>query len=258
VDAVIEGIPPATEVFRSLCREMKAVGSKALIVDLERNFGGNDLMVPMLLYFLVGFDQTVTMIEETAAIQKMSPLFDQSTETGIDLAEVPYSGRVPLVLTDYDFSLDARFMEGDRLHDAVGATILRMFRRTPTFSAVFEDRQDEGCYLPERIMVLSGNATQSSGFDLMTNLNRLGAEIVGVPSSQAGNSFGNVRRFVLPNSKLEGYVATKYFVQFPDEAATGYVLQPHHTLTYRELATRDFDPNATLLLALELLEKGCH
>jgi hypothetical protein len=256
VDAVIEGIPPATDVFRSLCEEMKAAGSKALIVDLRRNFGGNDLMVPMLLYFLVGFDQTVTVIAETAAIQKMSPLFDQSTETGIDLAEVPYSGRVPLVLTDYDFSLDARFMEGGRLHDSVSASLLRMFRQTPTFSAVFEGRQDEGCYLPERIMVLSGNATQSSGFDLMTNLHRLGAEIVGVPSSQAGNSFGNIRHFMLPNSKLEGYVATKYFVQFPDEAATGYVLQPDHTLTFRELAARDFDPNATLLLALELLETG--
>jgi len=253
MDAVLEGIPSATEVFRSLCREMKAAGSTSMIVDLRRNFGGNDLMVPMLLYFLVGFDRTVTVIEETAAIQKMSPLFDQSTEAGIDLADIPYSDSVPLVLTDYDFSLDARFMEGERLHDAVGASLLRMFRRTPTFSAVFEGRQDEGCYLPERILVLSGNATQSSGFDLMTNLHRLGAEIVGVPSSQAGNSFGNVRHFVLPNSKLEGYMATKYFVQFPDEAATGFVLQPHHALTYRRLAEFDFDPNATLLLALEIL-----
>jgi hypothetical protein len=253
LDAVIEGIASATDVFQRLCRDMKAAGSRALVVDLRKNFGGNDLMVPIFLYFLVGFDRTVTVVEETAAIQKMSPLFAESTEAGIDLAEIPYTDRVPLMLTDYDFSLDAQFMTGGQLSDAVGANLLRMFHRTPTFSAVFDERENEGCYSPERILVLSGNATQSSGFDLLTNLYRLGAEVVGVPSSQAGNSFGNIRHFVLPHSKLEGYVSTKYFVQYPHEAATGFALQPHHTLTYRKLAALDFDPNASLLLAMEIL-----
>ena len=253
LDAVIGGIASATEVFQPLCRDMKAAGSKALVVDLRKNFGGNDLMVPIFLYFLVGFDRTVTVVEQTAAIQKMSPLFAESTEAGIDLAEIPYTDRVPLVLTDYDFSLDAQFMTGGQLRDAVGASLLRMFHQTPTFSAVFDEREDEACYFPQRILVLSGNATQSSGFDLLTNLYRLGAEIVGVPSSQAGNSFGNIRHFVLPQSKLEGYVSTKYFLQYPHEAATGFTLQPHHTLTYSKLTALDFDPNASLLLALEIL-----
>jgi len=256
MDAVIEGIASATGVFQPLCRDMKAASSRALVVDLRKNYGGNDLMVPIFLYFLVGFDRTVTVVEETAAIQKFSPLFAESTEAGIDLAEIPYSDRVPLVLADYDFSLDAQFMPDGQLRDALGANLLRMFRQTPTFSAVFDKREDEGCYFPERILVLSGNATQSSGFDLLTNLYRLGAEIVGVPSSQAGNSFGNVRHFALPNSKLEGHVATKYFVQYPDEAATGFALQPHHTLTYRKLIDLNFDPNASVLLALEVLNSG--
>lgn len=253
LDAVIEGINSATDVFQTLCRDMKAAGTRALVVDLRKNFGGNDLMVPIFLYFLVGFERTVAVVGETAAIQKMSPLFAGSTATGIDLAEIPYTDRVPLVLTDYDFSLDAQFMTGGKHHDAVAAELLRMFRQTPTFSAVFDERENEGCYFPEKILVLSSNATQSSGFDLLTNLYRLGAEIVGVPSSQAGNSFGNIRHFVLPHSQLQGYVSTKYFVRFPHEAATGFALQPHHTLTYRRLAALDFDPNASLLLALEIL-----
>jgi hypothetical protein len=253
MDAVIDGIASATGVFQPLCKDLKASGSRALVVDLRKNFGGNDLMVPIFLYFLVGFDRTVTLVGETTAIQKYSPLFAESSEAGIDLAEIPYSDRVPLVLADYDFSLDAQFMSDGQLRDAVGANLLRMFHQTPTFSAVFDNRDDEGCFSPEKIVVLSGNATQSSGFDLLTNLYRLGAEIVGVTSSQAGNSFGNVRHFALPNSKLEGYLATKYFVQYPDEAATGFALQPHYTLTYRKLAELNFDPNASLLLALEIL-----
>ena len=74
-----------------------------------------------------------------------------------------------------------------------------------------------------------------------------------VHSERGTHESGNIRHFVLPQSKLEGYVSTKYFVQYPHEAATGFTLQPHHTLTYRKLTALDFDPNASLLLALEIL-----
>lgn len=253
LDLVIAGIASATETFQELFREMKTAGTRALIIDLRRNFGGNDLMVPIFLYFLVGFDRMVSVFEETAAIQKLSPFFAEGTEAGIDLGEVSAAARVPLKLGDYDFSLDPRFMPEASLTEAVRASYLRLFQQTPTFMSVFEPREDEAAFFPERILVLSGNGTQSSGFDLLAHLYRLGAEIVGVPASQAGNSFGNIRHFVLPYSQLEGYVSTKYFVHFADEAPIGFTLAPHHLLTYRRLVDFDFDPNASLLLALETL-----
>lgn len=250
---VFAGIASATETFQSLFRDMKASSSRALIIDLRRNFGGNDLMVPIFLYFLVGFDRTVSLLGEMTEIQRLSALFADSTQAGIDLDGISYAGLVPLREGDYDFSLDPRFMPPGRGSGAVRDHYLRLFEKSPTFYSVFESRESEASYSPERIMVLSSNGTQSSGFDLLVNLERLGAEIVGVPASQAGNGFGNIRHFTLRFSQLEGWISTKYFLRFPDEAPIGYVLPPSHPLTYRKLAAFDFDPNASLLLALEVL-----
>jgi hypothetical protein len=230
---------------------MRLAETETLIVDLRNNFGGNDLMVQIFLYFLVGFDRTVSVAEQTAAIRKTSPLLNESTEAGIDLHEIHYADRVPLQLGDYDFSLDSSFMSRNDLNVAARNSYLRMFRQMPTFFEVFEARQDEACYFPTRILVLSGNGTQSSGFDLLTHLHRLGAEIVGVAPSQAGNCFGDIRHFELTNSKVGGWLSTKYFVAYPDEAPTGFALQPDHPLTYQRLASYGFDPNASLLFALE-------
>jgi len=251
---LIAAIPSATETFSSLFGAMQETGSKTLIVDLSQNYGGNDLMVQIFLYFLVGFDETVALAEQTAAIRKLSPLLATSSRSGLDLAEIEYSDSVPLALEDYDFSADFHFMPEATLDRAVRERFLRMFAQMPSFYALFRTRHQEAAYRPERIVVLCSNATQSSGFDLMTNLYRLGALIVGVPSSQAGNGFGDIRRFELTHSKLAGYVSTKYFFAFPEQPATGFTLEPHHTLTYPKLASYDFDNNAILLLALEVLD----
>ncbi len=251
---LIAAIPSATETFSSLFGAMQEAESKTLIVDLSRNYGGNDLMVQIFLYFLVGFDETVALAEQTAAIRKLSPLLATSSRSGLDLAEIEYSDSVPLALEDYDFSADFHFMPEATLDRAVRERFLRMFAQMPSFYALFRTRHQEAAYRPETIVVLCSNATQSSGFDLMTNLYRLGALIVGVPSSQAGNGFGDIRRFELTHSKLVGYVSTKYFFAFPEQPATGFTLEPHHTLTYPKLASYDFDNNAILLLALEVLD----
>ncbi len=90
---------------------------------------------------------------------------------------------------------------------------------------------------------------------MMINLTQLGAQTMGVPSKQSGNSFGNVRLFKLQNSEITGYVATKYFQNFPIDSEKGTILMPDHQLTYNKLVSLDFDPNATLIYAMELINK---
>jgi len=252
LDEVIAGIPAATMVFQSLFREMKAAGTETLIIDLRHNFGGNDLMVPILLYFMVGFDHTVSLVSQTATVQKTSSLLDRSSSTGVQLDQISYHNRVPLRLGDYDFSLDSQLMASPELRRATAESLTRMLRHAPTFHEVFAAHQDEALYRPRRILVLSDNGTQSSGFDLLTQLVRLGAEVVGVTPSQAGNCFGNIRQFRLGHSGISGWVSTKYFIAYPNQAPIGFALAPDHPLTYQDLVDREFDPHACLLLAMEL------
>jgi hypothetical protein len=252
IGEVIAGIPSAAEIFAKLLGEMKQAGTRTLIVDLRNNFGGNDLMVQMLLYYLVGFDEMVTVSAQTSTVRKLSPLLASSTQMGLDPGAISYAKAVPLVAEDYDFSLDARFMVPGELHEAAAENYAGMFRQLPSFAAEFGSRHNEALYKPARIYVLAGNATQSSGFDLLTQLRRIGAVIVGVTPSQAGNSFGNIHQFRLTHSGLTGWVSTKHFVGYAGEALTGYALVPQHPLTYATLAASSFDPNAALLLALEL------
>ena len=62
-------------------------------------------------------------------------------------------------------------------------------------------------------------------------------------------------RFKLKHSGLSGQVPRKYFIFFPDDPEMGRVLMSHYVLPYKKLIEYNFDPNAEILLALEVLSK---
>jgi hypothetical protein len=87
----------------------------------------------------------------------------------------------------------------------------------------------------------------------MWALQKFGATVAGSPSAQAGNGFMDALRFRLENSGLEGQVSSKQVSYFPGDPVKGEVLRPDIELTYEYLASKDFDKNAVVLLALEEL-----
>ena len=50
-------------------------------------------------------------------------------------------------------------------------------------------------------------------------------------------------------------LSSGYMVAFPDDPEMGKVLRPHYPLTYEKLAEYNFDPNAEVLYALELVSE---
>ena len=75
-----------------------------------------------------------------------------------------------------------------------------------------------------------------------------------VSSAQVGNSFGDILRFKLNHSGLNGTVSRKYFIFFSHDPEMGKILMPHYVLPYKKLVEYNFDPNAEILFALELVE----
>ena len=251
VDDILAGIPEATNVFKELVVAMKRAGTTRLIVDLRENTGGNDLMVPMLLYFLFGQESTA-FYDEGFQISRYSELYFQ-VYANASLAEINSGRAVPLKVGDYDFS-------GQRARDdgndpvALSNVAGQLQKRTPTFYEVFSQDIYENFYRPPQLVVLSSPWTYSSGFTMLAALEGLGATVVGTPSAHAGNNFGDSLLFQLTNTQLRGAVSFKQNVTFPDDPVKGRYLRPDVLLTYEKWASLDFDPNAEVLLARESVQ----
>jgi hypothetical protein len=84
------------------------------------------------------------------------------------------------------------------------------------------------------------------------DLYRAGATLVGTPSAQASNTFGNGLLWELDNTGLQGQVTRSYFVIVPEDSGLAKVLPVQVPLTYEKLSSYRFDPNAEFLLALEV------
>jgi hypothetical protein len=253
INDIIAGIPSATEVFRSLVIDMRNAGSKTLLIDLRKNSGGNSLMGNILTYFLYG-KKRLQSLDKGYSIKKYSDLyFSQYTADNLEKinADQPFS----LMKEDYDFSGEVSYHNKDDRtanQDRIFEGYLKMI---PTFMEEVKSGKYDGYYLPEKVIVICSAWTYSSGYDLMATLYKLGATLVGVPSSQAGNCFGDVLMFKLKNTGISGQVSFKLMLAFPDDPERGRLLQPDFPLTYSKLASCDFDPNADILLAIDLAKR---
>jgi hypothetical protein len=254
LEDVIKGLPSATELFTSLFREMKEAKTEFLLVDVSKCQGGQDYIILFLLYFLVGFKKGVELIQTRSNVLKLSKLLDEKTKDGLDLESVSYYDKVPLIINDYLFSSDKSFSQ---CMDDSGEieSYAQSMKQMPSFYKEFTKREFESYYIPNNILVLVSDITHSSGFDLMLNLNRIGAVNVGVASGQSGNHFGNIRQFELNNSKIKGKVATRFFIAFPDKPMKHLTHEPDFKITYEKLMEYNFDVNSILLYALDLIKE---
>ena len=245
----LQGIPSATETFSNLLLAMKAAKTRNLIVDLRGNGGGNSYMCWMLLYFLYG-DRAMTEFGEGYDIPRYSDLYFQ-LYTATSLEQINKGRAVPLEKGDFDFLNEERYRKQQGTED-----IESFLANSPTFMAVYRSGRFNGTYTPQNVVVLCSPLTYSSGFNLMTALSKKGATIVGTPSAQPGNNFGDSLILQLKNTGIQAFVAFKQLISFPDDPEKGRLFPIDHPLTFAKLASTGFDPNAEVLLALEVIASG--
>jgi hypothetical protein len=246
IQQVLKGIPSAGEAFCGLGSAMKDARTRTLIVDLRDNGGGNGYMIQMLLYVLFG-DKPMRAYSEGYSIARYSDLFFKVYESR-DLGQINQGRALPLQAGDYDFREEDQYRNKGGVSENVDAEIAK----SPTFQAIYASGRFAGIYAPSRIIVLSSAMTYSSGFNLMTALKKNGAILVGTPSAQPGNNFGDSLILQLKNTGIQAFVAFKQILTYPDDPALGRCLPMDHRLTYAKLSSFGFDPNAEVLLALEI------
>jgi hypothetical protein len=257
IKEALAGIPSATETFRELVKEMREAGTRTLLVDLRNNDGGNSTMYNILLYYLYGKEILWRAKTQHTETERFSECYFQNNSP--EYFERINRGRtVPLTRTDYDFSGDwyGCIQRNPSAIDQIKSEWeLRELDKMPTFAAEYRSGKYENHYLPANVMVLISPKTFSSGYTLMYYLFRAGAKIVGTPSAQAGNCFGEPFDFKLQHSGLTGTISHKQYVNFHDDPEMGRVLQPHFPMTYDKLKSYAFDPNAEIQYALDLCQQ---
>ena len=260
-DDELAAIPSATESFRDLVIQMKAEGTETLIVDLRRNEGGHSIMADILLHFLYPRDvflavQTQHILSGGGTIRRYSEQYFEGldNESIEDYSDV---NAVPMAVGEYDFSAD--FADPAKQAEALGqsgtpAFLSDWYEKAPTFYDEYLSEEYAGHYTPGNILVVTTAATYSSGFTMAEYLYLAGATLVGTPSGQSANCYGEIIWWELGNTGLQGGVSGSRYVIFPDDPEIGRVLPVHYPLSYEKLASYDFDPNAWLRYALEIAE----
>jgi hypothetical protein len=252
----LSATPSATESFRRFVKEMKKRHSLSLIIDMRKNGGGNYMMAPILIYFLYGKD-VLTTINKAASLsgggfgEQYSPLFFK-THTKVTWEDINKNRSIPLQMGDIDFSR----VLGDLNSEKENPARLKDYQTCTSFYDEYQKETYSGFYCPPRVLVLMTPWTSSSGLDMALFLYRAGAELVGTPSAQAPNSWGELLEWQLDNSGIKGEVSHSFTIEFGDDPEKGRVLPVHHPLTYNKLKSYDFDINAEFLFALELLKES--
>lgn len=119
----------------------------------------------------------------------------------------------------------------------------------PSILDELTNRGSQPWWSPASIFVLTDTETASSGYSIATDLRRLGATLVGTPSRQSGNAFGDYTLHPLPNTDASLAVSFKMFRYWPDDPERGHIMTPDIPLTYETFRDHGFDPNTTVALA---------
>jgi hypothetical protein len=249
---VVAGIPSATELCRELVQIMKENQTDNLIIDLRRNQGGNALISTIFFYFFHGKEALISFSDNKSIfVKKYSPLFwKQYPAWNID--EINKHQPIKLTEEDYDFSGYPEY--GNNLTREESIRIIEdEASMAATFWAEYQSEKYSAYYCPKNILILCSPVTNSSGYAFMYDHWAGGGKVVGVPSSQAGNNFGAWVGFKLKYSWLKGGISHLYITHFRANPEMGQVFRPDYEMTYENLKSYNFDPNAEVLYTLDLI-----
>jgi hypothetical protein len=248
--AAIRKIPSLYATFTELLKTMKSGKTEYLIIDLRENGGGMTPLCRPLLYMLYG-DKYLNFECKVEYNRRLSSLILQ--KWGLDsIAQYNRGNNTHYRLGDFTFGYffgthDARPAEEKRKD----LSLISYFRNIG--SEYTKELNGKPLYEP-RVVVLTSPKTFSAAYHFMYLLTQIGdAKVVGVPSQQAGNTFMETTYFELPNTHITGSISNSIQVFFPDDSIKGKAFMPDYPMNWSDYANYDFDENAEILYALDML-----
>ena len=243
----IASLPSFSEEFEKMLQQMKRNKSENLIIDLRGNGGGWTPITYPTLYQLWG-DGYLQKNFQNYLYRLLSPLYMQKINTTLEQFNARYH-------TNYEFG-DYTFYESDEKTQAV--TDETRTRFVSNSMSCIQDKlakqNGQPVYTPKHIYVLADADTYSAAFHYMFYLWKMGAKIVGVPSSQAPNTYMEVTQFTLPRTRLEGSISNsiQLFLSADDPCAKQLI--PDILLTYDDYKRYNFDSQAEVLYLLDYIK----
>ena len=249
LEAALRGIPSFFEAGQELLREMKTSGTRHLIIDLRGNSGGWTPMVFPFLHLLYG-DAYYGHRSQARWVTVESELYLKKNNATVEEWR-KRKGEPDFEVGKYRFEEETAGSAEEKRREAVDGYLQKGY----SFAGALKALGGSPLYTPPVIIVLCDPGTYSAAFHFMFYLKELGARIVGVPSSQAPNTFMEVTPFTLPESGISGSISNSAQIFIPDNPRAD-VLRPDFEVNYEILKQYGFESDATLKYALDLIASG--
>lgn len=243
IEDAINAIPSFSEEFSKMLKSMKKKGSEYLIIDLRGNGGGwTPITQPSMMmmfgddYFGKDFDIKSIRLLSNLYLRKLNQTIEQLNQSWGTQCEIG------------DYITMKEYHDGDiaTLRDQM---LQNAMTETPE---LLKSLNGAPLYRPKQIFVITDPHTNSAAFHYAFYLGKMGATLVGVPSSQAPNTFMEVTPFKLPYTGLVASASNTMQQFFPADSPYAKTLKPDIGITSSDYHSHNIDSNTPVLKVLEI------
>ncbi len=239
----IDKLPSLTEIFYSMLSEMKSSESEYLIIDLRNNSGGWSPIVYPALYQLYGDDYLRKNMEVTFC-RLMSPLYLAKNNTTLDKFNAQnhssYQIGDYMITKSEDVKGDIESIRDKFISNAMSERkdLLQKLNGKPV-------------YTPKKIFVITNSGTFSAAFHFAFYLWKMGATVVGVPTSQAPNTFMELTPYRLPLTGVTGSISNALQEFLPSNDPKSKIFYPDLMPTYKDYSKNNYDGDTEVKYILQ-------
>lgn len=246
INDAINAIPSFSEEFSKMLMMMKENDSENLIIDMRGNGGGWTPIIRPSMIMMFG-DDYYRKNFDVRSVRLLSELYLHKLNQTID--QLNQSWGTQLKVGDY-FTI-SEYQDGD-ITTLRSQMLQNAMTETPD---LLYSLNGKPLYRPKQIFVITDPHTNSAAFHYAFYLGKMGATLVGVPSSQAPNTFMEVTPFKLPYTGLAASASNTMQQFFPTDSPYAKILRTDIGMTSADYYEYNLDANAPILKVLDICKK---